>query len=594
MKIYKYIWTAILAAALATSAGMAQTVLTNSYTNSFPNGGNTGLFSGGSVASWIEWYGLSFGNTAMQGDAAKDAGGDPTSGSLFCSLPFTSGGQQVQIFGTFDNGGSYDNSQVIPLNLITNMGFDIFMDPATPTNSSGNFGTIQMALVDPGFNNGGNDVGFTSITIPGSAAGHWVHVTDTNTVANALAMQVAGFTQACGIGLNMNSFNGGYPATTMNFWIDNVFVQTLSAPPPPPVPPTLAAPVKTVPGLNVFASTSGLNDRQEVELVASNGLSWVGHTGSGPVTYSFTITSFPKAPAFTAEAFLFLIPNPAGKESAADYNETNVAWLQVQSTATGGQGIFQYKVNDASDNQMLFDLNSYTNTPGSWPGTPALTSNGTNVWTEKGDLTNVQSATVLGTWTLKFTSDQNGTIIAPDGTTANFTIPAYYYTNFTETTGFSIYLGMQGNTASAQNQAVVFSNFSVQGVPSPYSETFAGETSLSSAWTNLYAARPAGVLIVPPTAPYWIGWTTPAIGFSLIDSGSLGASAVWKNVSTYTPIQMIGTNMQLIAASDLANANADFFRMIQRSFSKLLVLLPGQTNTPGVAPGYAGTVYLLQ
>ncbi len=191
MKIYKYIWTAILAAALATSSGMAQTVLTNSYTNSFPNGGASGFFTGGSVASWIDWYG-SF-TATLQGDATKDAGGDPTSGSLNISLPFSGASQQVQLFGTFDNGASYDNSEVIPLNIITNMGFDIYVDPATATDSSGNFGSIEMSLVDPNFSSGGRTINFTPVAIPGSAAGHWVHVNDANTTADALAMQVAGF-----------------------------------------------------------------------------------------------------------------------------------------------------------------------------------------------------------------------------------------------------------------------------------------------------------------------------------------------------------------------------------------------------------------
>ncbi len=200
----------------------------------------------------------------------------------------------------------------------------------------------------------------------------------------------------------------------------------------------------------------------------AHGLSWVGNTGSGPVSYSFTITSFPKAPAYTTEAYMFLIPNPAAREGAPDYNETNAAWLEIQSTPTGGQGIFQYKVNEGSGNNMFYGNGSYTNAPGSFPGgTNVLSSNGTNVWTESGNLTNVQSTLLLGTWTLKFTSDQNGMIIAPDGTTASFTIPSYYYTNFTETSGFNIYLGMQGNTGAAQNQGVVYSNFSVQGVAIP-------------------------------------------------------------------------------------------------------------------------------
>jgi hypothetical protein len=48
--------------------------------------------------------------------------------------------------------------------------------------------------------------------------------------------------------------------------------------------------------------------------------------------------------------------------------------------------------------------------------------------------------------------------------------------------------------------------------------------------------------------------------------------------------------MQLISSSDITGTTSEFFRLVKRSFSQLLVLLPGQTNTPGVAPGYGGTV----
>ncbi len=239
---------------------------------------------------------------------------------------------------------------------------------------------------------------------------------------------------------------------------------------------------------------------------------------------------------------------------------------------------------------MLYGNAGFTNAPGSWNGVSTLTSNGTNVWQETGNLTNVQSTQLLGTWTLKFTSDQNGTIIAPDGNTASFTIPSYYITNFAETTGFNIYLGMQANTAPALNQGVVYSGASFQGVSSAHTETFTGQTTLNTNfWVDTYTTGLGGTLIVPPTAPYWISWSTPAIGYSLLNSGSLGASAVWQNTSTYSQTLGAGTNFQLISSADLLNPNMDYFRLIKRSFSQLLVLLPGQTNTPGVAPGYTGT-----
>jgi len=52
---------------------------------------------------------------------------------------------------------------------------------------------------------------------------------------------------------------------------------------------------------------------------------------------------------------------------------------------------------------------------------------------------------------------------------------------------------------------------------------------------------------------------------------------------------MYNSNAQLVSVHDLTSTNAEFFALVHRSASQLLVLLPGETNTPGVAPGYVGT-----
>src|SRR5579884_1543507 len=84
MKILRYAVMSMIAVMLSASGGMAQTILTNSYTNSFSAGGNTNDFSNsGSVHSWLYWYGVGYGNTPVTNDVTMDAGGDPTSGSLF-------------------------------------------------------------------------------------------------------------------------------------------------------------------------------------------------------------------------------------------------------------------------------------------------------------------------------------------------------------------------------------------------------------------------------------------------------------------------------------------------------------------------------
>jgi hypothetical protein len=222
---------------LCQARAVAQTILTNSYTNSFPTSGNTTPFTGGSVASWINWYGLGFNNTPMTNDPTMDAQGNTNnSGSLLVVSPFGATGDQNVFFGTFDNAYAYDGSEVMPLSLITNIAFDIHVAPGTPLNTAGNFGTITMALIDPTWNAGIlgylSPFDFSPITIPASATNGWVHLSDTN-LANDLSAYIAsGFQNAAGVAFQYTSYSG-YPTSPVTFWIDNVAVTTMPPPPPP-------------------------------------------------------------------------------------------------------------------------------------------------------------------------------------------------------------------------------------------------------------------------------------------------------------------------------------------------------------------------
>jgi hypothetical protein len=159
-----------------------------------------------------------------------------------------------------------------------------------------------------------------------------------------------------------------------------------------------------------------------------------------------------------------------------------------------------------------------------------------------------------------------------------------------QTNSFDVYLGMVANTANAINQAVVFSSFAVTNVPSECSDNFLADSSLNTnLWTAANAIGPEGVLIAPSNAPLWLAWTAPANGFSLVESASLGPNAVWNNVSTYLPIPMYGLNQQLISTNDLTGTKAEFFALVKRAFTQLLVVLPGETYAPGTATGKKGT-----
>ncbi len=499
----------------------------------------------------------------LPGDTASNA---PTGAANLCFGDFIAAD-----IGS-NNWLGADESSEVDFSLYSALSFDILVNIDTSSNTdipvylfSWNYDAIQIG----------------SVPIPATKA--WQHISIP--IPSTFSFNDTTAPPPNGTAWGFYDWYPNNPPACSDFWIDNVQLVGEGAFPPPTLKP-LSKPVQ---GLNAFASTEANSfwDRQGVMLLASNGLSWVGRaSAANPVSYSFAINDFPtNVPPYTAEAYLFLAPNPAAEENAPDWAETNCAIADLMnSTNGGGQMTFLYKVNEPAANAMFWGNSPYTNAPGSWDGV-------TPDYLESGDLTNVSSTTLLGTWTVTFTSDTNGMLIAPDGTTSSFIFPPYNVTHFAETTGFNVYLGMVANDASAINQAVVFSSFAVSDVPSACSDNFLADTSLNtSLWTAAYAIAPLGVLIVPSNAPYWAAWTLPAHGFSLADSASLAPGALWYNVSTYPSIPMYGNiSQQLISTNDLTSTDAEFFALIQRAFTQLLILLPGETNAPNTASGKMGT-----
>jgi hypothetical protein len=466
-----------------------------------------------------------------------------------------------------------NETNAVDFSLYSALSFDILVNVKTSSNSP-----IPIALYD--WN--GDNVQIGSVPIP--ATNGWQHFSFP--IGFMFSFNDSTAPPPNGTAWGFYNWYQTNPPACEDFWIDNV--QLVGEPAFPP--PTLTPPVKTIPGLSAFASTeeNSIWDEQMVMLVASNGLSWVGRASAAkPVSYSFGINGFPtNSPPWTAEAFLFLAPNPSAEENSPDWIESNCVTVALYSSDTNGGGAMQftYKVNEPENDLMYWSISPYTNTPGSWNG---VTPN----YFESGLLSTLTSAQLFGTWTVRFTSDTNGTLIAPDGTTNSFIFPPYNVSYFADATNtFNVYLGMSANISNAINQAVVFSSFAITNVPSACSDDFLADTSLNTnIWNSSYSAGPEGVLIAPSNAPYWVTWTLPARGFSLVDSASLGTGAVWSNVTTYAPIPMYYISKQLIATNDLTSTKAEFFALIKRTYTQLLVLLPGESNAPNTATGKTGT-----
>jgi hypothetical protein len=553
-----------LALALAASRGLAQTILTTSYTNMFDTDGNTTYFAGsGSVASWLYWWGLIGGNAGVTNDPSMNVTGDTNNyGSLYLPMEFGPAGNQQAVFGTF-SGNAWSSSVVIPLNIITQLCFDIHVQPGDKPDASGDFGQITMALIDPTWA-GGDYAYFSGITIPGAATNGWVHLVDTNTAGDLLKMETAGFTKAAGVGFIYASW-GGYPTAPVTFWIDNVAVLTAAAPPPPPPPPTMSLLSPAVQGLNLFTGNgASLYNRENLETVNPD-YSWVG--ASGPVSYSFTITNYPVAAGDAVQCQIFLVPNP-GTESGPDWNEPNVVFLDLESWTPGGGGAewsFRYKTNQPNANSMIY-------------GT--------------GTLASIGSTSVLGTYTVTFNNNTNVTMSMPGGVSTNISIPdASGATTALFASGVKLYFGVQGGNAGGTSDHIVASEFKVTGLgAADFDDDFIKDAGTLN--TNLWAvnaAYPNCVQLLGPGNPWWISWTTPAIGYTLDTTAALSKDTVWTPVTTYTPIQNGSFYTQLISTNDLQPGKDAFFAAIKRTFSQLLVVLPGQTLAPNTPTGVKGT-----
>jgi hypothetical protein len=575
---HKIIQTRLFAVLLALpallTAARAQTQLTGSYTNSFPTADNTSQFTGGSVASWIYWYGLGYSNTKMTNDPTMDAAGQTnTSGSLMVYLPFGSSGDQGVFFGTFDNGYGYDNSVTINARNYTNLAFDILFAPGTPLNAAGNLGSITMSIF-PGSEGGGDFSLFSGVTIPASARTNWYHAVES--ITNFLANEpTAGVTNCDGMGFDYNSY-GGYPTNPVTFWLDNVSVISSGAPAPPPPAPTLAAPRPAQAGLNLF-TTSASSQYNRYSLVTANDTGY-SFAGQSNVTYSWNVASFPGQAYSGYQQHLFLIPasqtSAVNTENAADYSEPDAIFITLQynssvtaASVTNGSTVstnsvtnwygeleFRYKTNEPNGNAMIFNGASPTNTatnPNAWPVEPV------------GD---VRSPTATGTWSVTFNATTNVILTAPNGSNTTFTLPAASAQLFADP--LYVFLGVQPNNVSAEGQATVLNNFSITGAQTPFSDNFITDTALSANWTLDSADTNAVQFVAAGT--FLLNWTAPADGFDLQMAGMLSpTNTLWtfltgpNATNPATAFRNLAQETILISPTNLPASNQTYYQLIQ-------------------------------
>jgi hypothetical protein len=581
MKIHRLIKNAaitliVLAVAFSVTRAKAQTILTG-YTNTFPNEGNTGMYP---APNWIYWFGLyqdeanaAPGDYNLQGtnDAGMTYSGDTNDfGSMYVYAPWqlvtnvTYGvpSQDQNVFDITFGANPFDQTSQIQMIVVTNMSWYIHVDPSSTPDENGNFGTLAGGFIATDYKNRQVDY----LTIPGSATNGWVLMQETNVAsfiaaANAENTANPSAAYAFGVCFDQNSYGSSpvYPTNKLAYWIDNIIVNTATKPPPPPPPPTVSI-APAIKGLNLFTGTgTSLYNREDIEASTAN-YSWVGATG--PVSYSFTITNYSVGSNDAVQCQIFLIPNP-GAEAAPDYTEPNLIFMDLESTTIGASVNFRYKTNEMNGNAMVY-------------GVGTLASLGTN--------------TAIGTWTLTFNNNTNVTMTIPGGANTNFNIPdSTGATSALFTSGVALYFGVQAGNAGGAEDHIVASEFKVTGITPAFDDNFVTDDGAlnTSIWTT-NAAFPACVQMVGAGSSYWVQWTTPAPSFVLETTSNL-ETGTWTAVTNHVAISP-GTNIdQLISTSDLLSGGTGFFALIQHNLNSLQVLLPGQTATPGVSPGYSGT-----
>jgi hypothetical protein len=569
-------------AALALVASTSQTQAQfpqGSYTNNFATGGNTAPFFGsGSVASWIYWYNTPGGNSAVTNDVTTpDTLAGAGAGSLEIYCPFSAENgfgstnhTQNLFFGTFGNGGGYDFSQEVNLLNFDTVSFDVFVNATNPVNqvtgpdANGNWGTLNLGVITAGY--GFEGFGAGAVTIPGVASNGWVHL------SVPIDHTLGGITTIPGICFDYNSY-GGYPTNTLVFWVGNLVMHYNGLPPPPP---TVALKKVTSTGLAQFANAKPNYNRQDIYTYTNgaSSLTWFGQPK--PVKYSWTITSFPSATYSNFLSALTLTPDAASTVTYADpdWSAANVVWVAMQNNADGTvtAGI-AWKTNQVDGNSQLFAA----------PGQLIPYNVETNGFT-------VPSA--VGTWTLTFTSDTDMTLTAPNGAVTNASLPSYVAALYNGYVGADLYSAPTVD----QNigQYCTYSAYSITGVGTPVNENFAANGVLSSPYLSLvsqgYALsnqNPPNQVFVNTNDAYWFSWTLPAFGYSPVTSATL-SFPVWNDIGGSFFING-ATDLLLVPKSNLPASGQGFFAMIQRQFTQLQVLLPGETNAPGTATGKIGT-----
>jgi len=424
---------------------------------------------------WSTWF-ASPSNPIVSWDSTMDAGGDTNMGSMKIQATYVSG--QYNQWVIQDKGPGFNGLGINP--PITNwwqlqtFECDVMYAPSSPTNTADNtFGRLQFGVVPPF-----SEDDFGTAAVPTTNGGQWYHVSLPLTNAVLTDTNLQSITSIF-IKQDASAYGGLIGNATL--WVDNVkFTYSTAAKPLPP--PTLTI-QQAEPSLRLFAATFQNPPYNRAEIISSTpNEGWIGHPGA---SYSYTIKNWPN-PANIDQTSIFLIPDgtlptPGTPTSynGVDFEATNLLWFTLAPGPTNGSVVGQivWKVNAAGANPTNTEL-TFTN------------------------------GNTVGTWTLQFSGNSTGSVIAPDRTSYPFTIhDSTVSSDFGG--GVWAFFGLQPNSAAGAGEYEDWTSISITGVAVPITTDFTAPTAAANFAAN-WQIMPTvtDVQLVTSATPYWLNWST--------------------------------------------------------------------------------------
>ena len=526
-------------------------------------------YSAGQIDNiWIGWFGIT---PAIYWDNTNDAQMDTNGGlggSMLLYATFV-GGDQFEAMDGYSGITPALNGDALGL---TSFECDVMFDSSSPvqTNYTAGvpglvyFGNLQFGMRTSTY--GQDYFGNGADTqVPRTMSNQWVHVK-----IPISALSDPNLSSIVNVMVHIYGPYGAANASqdligTVKMWVDNIkFKAPLAL---PLIPPPALRILPATAGTARFFTSNPQYTRTELGTLDTD-QSWIGGPGdsgdistpySKPVSYSFTLSSL--SANTSVQTTLWLVDADTSTYNGSDYTQPTELWLNIAANSPSSWvAAVAWKANDGGANPTNTEL-TVTNTVG------------------------------VGTWTLTFTGQTNGNLMAPGWLTAsNFTIAdPNVATDFANP--LTAFFGIQGN-GSAYGDYDDYTKLSITNVAGVNElDVFANDTSIdTNMWseandtgtpsgyyqitnttiTTAYPVTINPIFVVTTNTPFWISWNVTTNGYGLAESAT-GTLPIVSLVSpqsfngyTDVPLQCTAgaTNWALIPKDCLAPGNQGYFDVV--------------------------------